>query len=251
MVSVPPSPHTNRYAAKLVSSVARITMFKGFRLTVGGVEIPLSTGPRRLLAYLALQQRPLARALVAGVLWADVTDERAGGNLRSALWRLRQPGLRLVDSASNCLSLSQLVSVDVREADAIARRLLDPAEDASDVDVEEIAFGGDLLPGWYEDWAILERERQRLICLHALETLCERWAASGQFAKAVLAGLAAVSSEPLRESAYRALIKAHLAEGNVIEAHRHYGIYRLTLRRELDLEPSPEIKQLVAHLHVP
>jgi DNA-binding SARP family transcriptional activator len=225
-------------------------MFKGFRLTADGIGVPLTTAAQRLLAYLALQQRPLPRTLVAGVLWADVPDDRAGGNLRSALWRLRQPGLRLVDSDGSCLSLSPLVSVDVRDADAIAARLLNPTEEASDVDLEEFAFGGDLLPGWYEDWAILERERQRLICLHALETLCERWAASGQFAKAVLAGLAAVSSEPLRESASRALIKAHLAEGNGIEARRQYGVYRLTLRRELDLEPSSEIKQLVAHLHV-
>lgn len=224
----------------------RLSLLRGFELTRGGIAVPLSNGPQHLLAYLALQERALPRTYVAGVLWTNVTDTRASANLRSALWRLRQPGLDLVDGVRNSIRLSPHVAVDVRQVAAIARRLLNPAEEADDVDLEAIAFAGELLPGWYEDWLTLERERQRQICLHALETLCERWTSAHNFGKAVMAGLAAVASEPLRESAHRALIKAHVAEGNPGEAIRQYAIYRQTLRNELNLEPSSQMTDLIA-----
>src|SRR5713101_1468901 len=103
------------------ASPCRLALLKGFELTCGGVAIPLSSGAQHLLAYLALQDRALPRTYVAGVLWSNVTDSRAGGNLRSALWRLRQPGLDLVDTVRNCVRLSPEVIVDIHEANVIAR----------------------------------------------------------------------------------------------------------------------------------
>ena len=83
----------------------------------------------------------------------------------------------------------------------------------------------------------LDRERFRQIRLHLLETLCEELLEAGRYAQAIEAGYAAVCGEPLRESAYRALIRAHLAEGNTSEAIRQYERFRELLKRELDLEP--------------
>jgi DNA-binding SARP family transcriptional activator len=57
-----------------------------------------------------------------------------------------------------------------------------------------------------------------------------------------------VSGEPLRESAHRAVIEVHLAEGNPGEALRQYDLYRRLLRVELGLSPSQAIRSLVAHL---
>lgn len=221
---------------------------KGFDLLSAGMPVPLSGGAQHLLAYLALQDRFLPRAYMAGVLWSDVTDSRAGGNLRSALWRLRQPGLELVETIHNCVRLAPQVAVDVREVNAIAKLLMRSAEVVEDADLERVAFAGDLLPGWYDDWIILERERHRQMAMHALEILCERWTAAKHFAKAVLAGLEAVAGEPLRESAYRVLIKAHLAEGNFAEAVRQYDAYRQALRSELNLDPSTQITELMSRL---
>ena len=145
----------------------------------------------------------------------------------------------------DCLRLSPHVDVDVRKTARLTRLIRDRATDVSALDLEECQFVGELLPGWYEDWVVLERERQRQICLHLLEGLCETWTMAGQYEKAVVAGLAAVAGEPLRESAHRALISAHLAEGNLAEAIRQYGRYRNVLWDELQLEPSARITALV------
>jgi DNA-binding SARP family transcriptional activator len=106
-------------------------------------------------------------------------------------------------------------------------------------------LGRELLPDWTEDWVLLERERWRQVSLHALENLCRHLVKMRRFGAAIQAGLAAVSLEPLRESAQRALIEAHVAEGNRCEAIRQYRQYESLLQRELDLSPSTELAGLV------
>ena len=103
----------------------------------------------------------------------------------------------------------------------------------------------DLLDAWYDEWLVVERERFRQARLHALDLLCLRLADAGRHAEAIDAGLAAVAAEPLRESAHRLLIRAHLAEGNVQEALRQYAAYEALLARELPLGPGPAIRELV------
>jgi len=75
----------------------------------------------------------------------------------------------------------------------------------------------ELLPGWYDDWVIVGRERLRQRLLHAVETLSRELVRGGRCAQAVEAALVVVNAEPFRESAHRVLIEAHLAEGNWVE----------------------------------
>jgi DNA-binding SARP family transcriptional activator len=81
--------------------------------------------------------------------------------------------------------------------------------------------------------------------MHALEILCDRLTVSGRYGQAIEVGLAAVKGEPLRESAHRTLIRAHLAEGNVCEAVREFNLYRDLLKGELGLEPTEAFRQLL------
>jgi DNA-binding SARP family transcriptional activator len=205
----------------------QLSLLGGFELRCTGREVAVSRSGQRLLALLALQARPLQRLWVAGTLWIDATEERAGASLRSALWRLPQPGgAAVVEASASHLRLAGDLDVD-----------LDPS-----------TLGRDLLPDWYEDWVVMERERFRQLRLHALEALCRRLTESGRFGAAVQAGLAAVAGEPLRESAHRTLIRAHLAEGNPGEAVRQYHTYRRLLAGELAIEPSAAIRGLVRPL---
>ena len=105
-------------------------------------------------------------------------------------------------------------------------------------------FSYELLPDWYEDWVAFERERFRLIALHALESMARWYVKASQFGPAIYCALAAVRLEPLRESSHRALIEAHLAEGNAAEAIYQYRYYRRLLRDELGIEPSEQMELL-------
>ncbi len=203
---------------------------------------------QRLLAFLALHERPLQRVYVAGSLWSDRSEERANANLRTTLWRLQRLRVDVIAATATHLQLAQSVFVDVRVALSQARRLLDPSRACDDDDLVGDALIGDILCDWYEDWVLLEQERFRQLRLHALEALCERLTSAGHHALAIDAGFAAVAGEPLRESARRVLIQAFLAEGNAAEAIREYRSYRETLREQLAIAPSQLIEDLVAAL---
>ena len=64
------------------------------------------------------------------------------------------------------------------------------------------------------------------------------------------AALAAIASEPLRESAHRALIAAYLAEDNAADAMRQYSLYRGVAKQQLGIDPSPRMRELVRGLPV-
>ena len=224
----------------------RLSLLDGFELRIDGIPIEITPGGQRLLAFLALQERPVLAEYVAACLWIDHSGEHARANLRAALDKLRQPGLTLVDATAGHLRLGPDVSVDLRDAFEGARMLLSPHSEVVDGDFEEFLMSGDVLPGWPEDWVLIERERLRQLRLHALEALCRRLTAAGRLAEAIDVGLAAVAADPLRESAHRVLIQAHLAEGNRAEAIRQCEVYRELLANGLGVSPSAHLKALMA-----
>ena len=224
----------------------RLGLLGGFRLSVEAEDVPLPMNAQRLVCFLALHDQPLLRTFVSGALWEESTDHRAGGSLRSALWRLRRATYPVVALTSDHIELAPTVAVDLREGEALAHRVLDPSQDLDDVaEVNEEVLSADLLPDWTEDWVLMERESYHQLRLRALEALCRRLTAKGRFGQAVQAGLAAVSGEPLRESARLALIEAHLAERNVAAALREYEAFRQLLQDDLGLDPSEEMRALV------
>lgn len=131
------------------------------------------------------------------------------------------------------------------------KRLLDESHGGrapvrNDLDyARELTHAGELLPGWYDDWVLSERERLNQLHVHALEVLSERLTEAHRFGDAVGAAMAAVAAEPYRESAHRAMIRAYFAEGNQAEAMRQYQKYRTLLRSETGLEPSSDIRDLI------
>nr|WP_239523336.1 bacterial transcriptional activator domain-containing protein [Geodermatophilus normandii] len=110
------------------------------------------------------------------------------------------------------------------------------------------ALRGELLPGWHEEWVLLERERLRQLRMHALEALAGELIVAGRFGEAVEAAYAAVHEEPLRESAHRVVVRAHLAEGNVAEARHAYESFRQVLADTLGVAPTPSMTGLLTEL---
>ena len=111
-----------------------------------------------------------------------------------------------------------------------------------------MALSRDFLPGWYEDWVLLESEDWRQLRLHALEALAGRLTAAGRFGEAALAAHGAIRADPLRESARACLIRVHLTEGNRSEALREFERFSHILKAELGLTPTPQLRRLVATL---
>ena len=223
-------------------------LLHGFNLTVGQQPVSLVWSAQRLLALLALEDRPLGRGYVAGTLWPETTALKANANLRTSLWRVHRSCQELVSASAQQVALLSTVEVDVRQAEPLARRLLDRAADCTDIltAATRAALSADILPDWYvDDWLLIVREQFHQLRLHALEAMSERLIRAGRYGEAVDAALAAIRAEPLRESAHTIVIKAHLGAGNRWAAVRQYERCRQLLRDEIGLEPSEELRCLV------
>lgn len=229
-----------------LAGVPAVLLFGDPYVVLNGSRLEVPDGSKRLLVFVALGAGRVDRRFAAGSLWPVGNDDRAGGNLRSALWRLRCAGIDLLESDKRGLRLRPGTVVDVSLVCDWATRLMDGSATQADLCVANWRNDAlELLPGWYDDWVIFERERIRQQLLHALEILSRRLVAEGRCAEAVEIAISAVSADPLRESAHRVLIEAYLAEGNLAEVRRAYDRYRAIVRRELGVEPGLELTSLV------
>ncbi|MGY1709828.1 BTAD domain-containing putative transcriptional regulator [Geodermatophilus sp. SYSU D00758] len=245
----------DRIACTAPGGRMRLTLLGGFTLRAGGVagrpadgELPRAV--QRLVAQLGLAG-PTDRTVVAGRLWPDVCEERAHASLRSALWRLRRSAPGIVAPSGGALSLAPGVRVDVRDLQAWAERVRDPRSGTAGTALPDPSLLGDLLPGWYDDWVLLERDRLLQVRLHALEAAAERMISAGRAGEALQAAHLAIRAEPLRESAHRTVVRAHLAEGNLAEALRAHAAFRDLLRRELGVPPTEQMTRLVQDIARP
>jgi DNA-binding SARP family transcriptional activator len=228
------------------SAVPRLHVLSGPFVSVGDARVPVPEGSKRLVTYCALRRSPVARREVAGDLWPECADARAAGNLRSALWRLRGAGIEVLESDHARVWLRPGVPVDLDIAREWTRRLVEGRHRAADLRLMDWWPAAlDLLPGWYDDWILLAREELRARTLVALERLVGALCAVGRTALAIDVAMLAVSHDGLSESAQRALVEAHLADGNFVMAWRAFGRYRDLLAVELGVEPGPGITALV------
>ena len=245
----PVESHGARPHARSSSPALRVSVLGRFSLVDGSdTAIPVANGTQRLLSLLALRDRVVHRASVAGALWPDVSERRAHASLRSALLRIPNAARSVVSVTDAELSLAHGVDVDVRDAHALAHRLLDDTAQVGEGDVSRAAISRltfDVLPGWLDEWVMPEAEEWRQLRLHALEALTDRLAALARFGDATSAAMAAIKAEPLRESAHAALIRVHLAESNQSEALRQFERYRELIRSELGIEPSSRLRELI------
>src|SRR4051812_37573663 len=122
-----------------------VRLLDGFDLLVSGRSVPLPLAAQRLVAFLALHERPLVRSFVGASLWLDKTEDRAAANLRSTLWRLRQPGINIVTATSTHVGIDRRVYIDVRASVRRARELIAGVRPVDVVEAVLLHPAGELL----------------------------------------------------------------------------------------------------------
>ena len=240
-------PSTAKVSARpgVAVSLARVQLLERFSFEYAGVHVALPAALQRLVAFLALRG-PSHRCLIAGTLWPDSPEAHALGRLRTSMWRMNRvgPGLLIADGAS--VRINDAIDVDSRLQDEFASDLLrGRVEDGCLLEGLSSLRGGCLLPGWYDDWVLFERERLHQLRLHALEAASAVLLRMGLLPDALQAALEAVRAEPLRETSNAVLISVYLAEGNMVDALRQYDVFRSLLERELGVAPSGRLERLL------
>lgn len=222
----------------------RLCLFGALALCRAGHSVFLQLSAQRLIALVALRTA-LRREEAGGILWPDIPDRHAAARLRTTLWRLRQSEPDILNSANGQLLFHEGVDVDYQAWIALALQIINRPESVMKVDLGSLRPQDELLPGWYDDWILLERERVRQLQLHVLEIAADQLLRAGRHAVALEFALGALRMEQTRESAHRLVIRVHLAEGNTGEARRQFERCEHVLGEELGVRPSSQLQALV------
>jgi DNA-binding SARP family transcriptional activator len=222
----------------------QVLLLDRFGLRHNGTPIPLPLSAERLVAFLGVR-RSCLRTEIAGMLWPDLPGAKAHGCLRTVLWRLRCQTKDPLVTGRDLLTLASGTTSDLESLIVRGRAIVGGGAALGEQPTVPATLLGELLPGWHDDWVLFERERLRQVQLHTLEAVAAQLVRAGRCAEAVDIAFTAIRMDPLRESATSILIKAYLAENNVAEALRRIEYFRRCLRRELGIEPTAALWELV------
>jgi predicted ATPase len=109
-------------------------------------------------------------------------------------------------------------------------------------------YTGDLLPGFYDDWVVIEQEHLKELYLHALKELVAYHAEHREYSAAIPWARRVISVSPLQEEMHRALMQLYALTGDRTAALQQYVECEAVLQRELNAAPLPETQTLYGKL---
>ena len=237
------------------SSAYRFELLGAFRLHIGEVVLERFQTQKTaaLLAFLAYHSGLRhSREMLVDLLWPDAELDVGRKRLSQALsWLRRQmeaPAhpeapfletdrlyvrLRLNAASVDALTLDAALHTATPMAEAALRHIVD-------------LYQGPLLPGFYEDWVLRERDRLETSYLKAMHHLVVAFEAEGEVEQAISYSRRAVALSHLDEEAYGDLIRSLILHGNTAEAVRQCQTLERRLAREFGMRPSEAVHALIA-----
>ncbi len=213
-------------------------------------EVKMPPTASALLAFLLLhRERCQSRDVLACLRWGDQPQEQARNALNTALWRLRRAlepdgtlrGTYLVTRPSGEIGFNW-------QSNHWCVMAIPPAHvtaaQAAELESALSLYDGELLEGFYDDWALRERERIRSLCLDSLAHLMDYYDHTAQYGASLAAGERILAIDPLREEVHRHLMRLYLRNGQRARAIRQYHACCAMLQAELGLPPMEETTAL-------
>lgn len=212
----------------------------GGALLSGGVPLK----GMALLAYLALTGQPCSREKLAGLLWGETPDAAARASLRVTMNRLPSTLRPFLTLTHHTISLHpELVSTDVMTLETAVSRPNDPVAWQTAVAL----YRGDFLEGFhvpdapaFDEWALLERERLRLIVIDLLHRLADDALARQATAEGIVYARRTLALDNWREEAHRLLMQLLALDGQRSNALAQFESCRRLLAENLGVEPTTE-----------
>src|ERR1041385_4402741 len=210
-------------------------------------QINIASRPAQsLFAYLILNAGTAhRREKLAGMLWPDSLEGTARDNLRHALWQM----LKALESPSSTRLLqADDVTISFKESSDYwldVAELEKVSENASADELMEVLshYQGELLPGFYDEWVALEREHLYSIFEHHMARLMSLLEEEKRWLDILDWGERWIKLGQKPEPAYRALMSAHAAKGDISKVAATYERCVKSLK-EFGIEPSEQTKAL-------
>lgn len=208
-----------------------IRLMGPFEVSLGGEPATgfHSDKVRALLAYLAVEaDRSHRRQALAGLLWPDMPERSARGNLRTALANLRRvihdeeasPAYLIITRQTIQFNMGSVAWTVVQaflhrtETGAVTPDTVTALEEALDF------YRGDFLEGFavpdssaFEEWMLLQRENFHRELLNSHQELATHYEQRGEYDRALRHAQRQLEVEPWLEEAHRQAMRSLVFSG--------------------------------------
>jgi predicted ATPase/DNA-binding SARP family transcriptional activator len=212
-----------------------------------------------LLAYLAYHgRRSHAREELIELFWPETEPALGRNSLSQSLSSLRN---QLEPPGTPAGAVLQADRFHVRlnpdgyttDVAAFEAALAGARKSEGDERIRRLAeaaalYGGELLPGWYDDWTLSERERLRGEMLHACFAVADHYQQSGDWSRALDAAHRALAAAPGDPEPHTRMVRLYAAAGKAAPAVRSFAELRRLLQEEYGTAPDPNLTALIASL---
>ncbi|HEX2273781.1 MAG TPA: BTAD domain-containing putative transcriptional regulator [Acidimicrobiales bacterium] len=238
-----------------------VRLLGAYQIEANGKEIRsgLRAKARELLAFYLLHPEGTTLDAATEALWPEADPGRGSewfwtalGNLRTTLRRatgIQQ--LRIIERDSDRYRVEPVFGVDLWEFQAALPKGTgaNPGDPEWAAALENAAnlYGGELLAGVDWAWVEVPRDDLRRRAVDVLVSLAATRLVAGDVRSALDVLSRAVEIDPVAEQLYRRIMRLHARQSRPDEVAATFR--RLEARLgELDLEPTPESRQLVEEL---
>jgi DNA-binding SARP family transcriptional activator len=214
-----------------------------------------------LFCYLLLNRdQHHNRETLADLLWDSTSTSQSKKYLRQALWQLQStlqddpnssdPPILLIEPDWIRVNPDANLWIDVVEFEAAFKRAHGLQGWQLDADtllaLQQAAhlYMDDLLLGWYQDWALFERERLQNMFLSILDKLMVYCEAHGEYERGINYGMRILSFDRAHERTHQSLMRLHYLSGDRTAALRQYLRCEQALKEELGVDPARRTQEL-------
>lgn len=240
-----------------------LSFLGGYQVRLDGENLDIfeSDKVRGLLAFLAVESNQFhRREHLVGLLWPEHSERHARRNLNQALYNLREvlhdreKDQPILISTHQTIGFNQNVDylLDVASFNALLNEFHNHNHQdlvACDGCVERLVevvdlYHGSFLEGFslrslaYEEWLVIWREKLHRQACQAFYHLINILEKRGEVGRALELAWRQVEIDPLRERAYRQLMRLLDLSGQHSQALAQYESLRHNLDRELGVEPD-------------
>jgi DNA-binding SARP family transcriptional activator len=231
----------------LQPAVWKLELFGRGQLICADLVVQLERKTAALFAFLALEGAT-SRSKLAGLLWADSTEDAARSSLRQRLYRLRASvGFDLIVS-DEPLRLESSLEIDTVRFESFI---------FTSEHIKALELEGELLAGNdyddcpdLNDWVLAARERLESGRREALSSEANRLETAGDYQKALGRAQQLLARDPISEDSHRRVMRLHYLAGNRPAAIRAFEHCKTILEVQLGVEPLLETQNLAKLISV-
>jgi len=222
-----------------------------FEVLRDGERVTIPTrNAQALFAYLVINVgKTHRRERLAGLLWPNSSEDNARSNLRHELWRLRKvlqtggESYFIADDLSISINQHSPFALDVEKLKSV------PADGTTEALINALTvYRGELLPGFYDEWVLLERDRLVALYEARIARLLDILQIEQRWVEVIDWGTRWIALGQWPEPAYRALMAAYANTGDASKAVLIYERYAQALQKEMGMKPSEPTQALYKRL---